>query len=62
MYIPVSFASCQKHLGIYLEEKLDFNLDIKEKMAKAIKGIGVIKRLSRMLPWHSLLTIYKSFV
>ena len=27
-----------------------------------MKGIGVIKRLSKMLPQHSLLTIYKSFV
>ena len=26
------------------------------------KGISVIKRLSKMLPQHSLLTIYKSFV
>ena len=31
-------------------------------MTKAMKGIGVIKRLSKMLPRHSLLTIYKSFV
>ena len=26
------------------------------------KGISAIKRLSKMLPQHSLLTIYKSFV
>ena len=31
-------------------------------MTKAMKGIGVMKRLSKMLPQHSLLTIYKSFV
>ena len=31
-------------------------------MTRAIKGIGVIKRLSKMLPRHSLLTIYKSFL
>ena len=31
-------------------------------MTKAMKGIGVIKKLSKMLPQHSLLTIYKSFV
>ena len=31
-------------------------------MAKALKKIGVIKRLNRMLPRHSLLTIYRSFV
>ena len=27
-----------------------------------MKGIGVIKRLSKMLSQHSLLTLYKSFV
>ena len=60
--ISVSRVSFQKHLGIYLDEKLNFNHHIKEKMTKAMKGIGVIKRLSKMLPRHSLLTIYKSFV
>ena len=30
-------------------------------MTKAMKGKGVIKRLSKMLPQHSLLIIYKSF-
>ena len=27
-----------------------------------MKGIGVIKRLSKMLPWHYLLTTHKSLV
>ena len=31
-------------------------------MTKAMKGIGVIKRLSKMLPRHSVLTVCKSFV
>ena len=31
-------------------------------MTKAMKGIGAIKRLSKMFPRHSLLTICKSFV
>ena len=56
--IPISRVSFQKHLGIYIDEKLNFNHHIKEKVTKAMKGIGVIKRLTKMLPWHSLLTIY----
>ena len=60
--IPVSCVSFQKHLGIYPDEKLNFNHHIKEKMTKTMKGIGVIKRLSKTLSRHSLLTIYKSFV
>ena len=31
-------------------------------MSKAMKGIGVIQKLSKTLPRHSLITIYKSFV
>ena len=31
-------------------------------MTKAMKGVGFIERLGRMLPWHSLLTINKSFI
>ena len=56
--VPVPRASFQKHLGIYLDEKFNFNNHIKEKMTKAIKEIGVIKRLRKMPPQHSLLTIY----
>ena len=58
----VSREDFQKHLGIYLDEKLNFSHHIKEKITKAMKGVGVIKILSKMLPQHSLLTIYKSFV
>ena len=60
--VPVSRASFQKHLGIYLDKKPNFNLHIKEKMTKVMKAIGVIKTLGKMLPRHALLTIYKSFV
>ena len=27
-----------------------------------MKGIGIVKKLSKTLPWHSLVTIYESFV
>ena len=37
-------------------------ITLKKKMTKSTKGIGVIKRLSKMLPQCSLLTIYTSFV
>ena len=47
---------------MYLDETSNFNLHIKEKMSKALKGIGIIKKLSKSLPRHSLVTIYKSFV
>ena len=60
--VPVSRTNFQKHLGTYLDEKLTFNHHITEKITKAMKEICVTKRLSKVLPRHSLLTIYKSFV
>ena len=35
---------------------------INAKILKANKGIGIIRRLSNMLPRNSLLIIYKSFI
>ena len=60
--VPVKRCSIQKHLGFHLDEKLNFNHHVKEKITKANKGIGVIKKLSNVLPRDALLTIYKSFV
>ena len=59
---PVALTNCQKHLGMYLDEKLNFLQHIKEKISKANRGIGVIRKLRHILPRHSLITIYKSFV
>ena len=59
---PVAHTSCQKHLGMHLDEKLNFNTHVKEKITKAKKGIGVIRKLAHVLPRESLVTIYKSFV
>ena len=44
---------------MYLDETLNFNLHIKGKMSKALKGTGIIKKLGESLPQHSLVTIYK---
>ena len=58
--VPVACTACQKHLGLYLHEKLNFHDHINAKILKVNKGIGIIKRLSN--PRKSLLTIYKSFI
>ena len=39
----VATLQCQKHLGLYLDEKLNFSHHIKEKISKACKGTGVIR-------------------
>ena len=59
---PVARIPCQKHLGLYLDERLNFSHYIKEKISKACKGIGAIRKLHYILPRHSRLTIYKSFI
>lgn len=60
--LAVTSAPVQKHLGLFLDKKLTFNHHLKGKIAKANKGIGIIKRMYSYLPRKSLLTIYKSFV
>ena len=58
----VAHTTCQKHLGMHLDEKLNFNHHVKEKTVKANKSIRLIRKLAHVLPRHSLLTIYKSFI
>ena len=48
--VPVKRCSIQKHLGIHLDKKLNFNHHVKEKITKANKGIGVNKKVSNTLP------------
>ena len=36
---PVAHTACQKHLSMHLDEKLNFNIHINEKIAKTNKGI-----------------------
>ena len=55
---PVEQTTSQKHLGIHLDEKLNFNAPINDK---ANRGIVIIKKLQSKLPRNVLLTIYKSF-
>ena len=57
-------ASHQKHLGIYLDEKLYFKMHIETVLCKCKvnKGISIIKKLRHMFARKSLLTIYKAFL
>ena len=42
--------SSQKHLGIHLDEKLNFIHHIKEKLSKTSEAIVFIKKLNNTLP------------
>ena len=52
----------QKHLGLTLDHKLTFQYHVNEKIKKAMKGIDLLRKLQSILPWTSLLAIYKSFI
>ena len=59
---PVKKSSSQKHLGMFLDSKLDFEEHMKGVFDKTSKSIGLIRKLRIFLPRPSLLQIYKSFV
>ena len=58
----VQIADSQKHLGLILDSKLNFNEHIESKITKCNKIIGLMKKLSLILSRKSLLTISKSFI
>ena len=52
----------QKHLGIVLDSKLNFNAHADQKTKKYSRIISLVRRLSVTLSRNALLAIYKSFV
>ena len=47
---------------MYLDEKLNYNTHIKEKLSKVYKGIGLLRNLSNKLPRQAFVTVYKAFI
>ena len=52
----------EKHLGLNLDERLNFGKHLKDKFAIANKGIGMLKNFMIFFPRHSLVTLYKACV
>ena len=59
---PVNQTPLQKHLGMYLDPKLDFLEHLKNIQAKVNKSIALLRKLQTIPPRSSLLTIYKAFI
>ena len=59
--IQVEKVPYQKHLGLILDQKLNFKQHTNCAVSKINKGIAVIKKLRYSLPRKSLVTIYKAF-
>ena len=60
--IEVKRVTEHKHLGLILDPLLNFAAHFKEKIAKARKGIGMIKQLRQYLATNVLDQIYKMHV
>ena len=60
--IMVKQVNEHKHLGLTLNSKLTFTNHVVENIAKARKGVGVIKYLSSYVPIKNLDQIYKMHV
>jgi len=58
----IAIQDHQKHLGLILDPELAFDRHVDEKINKANRGIGLIRRLREFLPRDSLVTIYKAHV
>ena len=58
----VTQSEIQKHLGIFLDSKLDFKEPIQNVRNKVSKTIGLIRKFQKILPRPPLITIYKSFI
>ena len=59
---PVIKTTHDKHLGLILDEKLNFKEHLKDKMSKAYQGMAALRKLQNIFPRNSLLTIYKSCI
>ena len=57
---PVACTACQKHLGLYLDKKINFHDHINAKILKANKGIGIIKYPSQKVPFNYLQIFHKT--
>ena len=50
-----------KHLGLTLQKNLSFEKHLEEKLSKARKTIGILKKLSNFLPVRAMDQIYKAY-
>ena len=58
----VSQTESQKHLGLILDDKLNFNEHLNGLLDKVSKTIGLIGKFQPIFPRFSLLIIYKNFL
>ena len=60
--IPIAREPYTKHLGVYLDSRLNFSKHIKEKILIAMKGLALLKFLSKFVDRNVLDLSYKMYV
>ncbi len=60
--IPVARKTFTKHLGVILDDKLNFRMHMSEAIIKAKKGLNVLKFLSKYVTREVLDMTYKMYV
>ena len=60
--IPVKRENHTEHLGVILDQRLNFRLHIEEKIKKANKGLGLLRFLSKYTTRPVLDKMYKMYV
>ena len=58
----IDSISHQKHLGVILDQKLNFQEHIEQILSKINRSLGLLRKFNSILPRSSLLTIYKAFI
>ena len=59
---PVKPSQTHKHLGMMFDSNLSYEHHIKSILNKVNKTIGLLRKFRLILPRHSLITIYKTFI
>ena len=57
-----SDTNSQKHLGVFLDNRLSFKDHLTMILNKVNETIGLLHKLQNILPRSALLTIYKTFI
>ena len=58
----VNKVQFQKHLGVYLDKRLDFREYFRNIFKMSNRTISLLRKLQNILPRAPLVTIYKSFI
>ena len=60
--VTVTSESCVKALGVYIDNRLTFNEQIKQSSIKAARQLNALSRISKFLNFKSKKSIFQSFI